>query len=283
MANKRFWGLTAIFIGTVALIDKLEAFPYLAYLIETYWPLALIVIGVLVLLNVPRSLIVLLAVVFLSAVVGLDLHWSTGSCSHFFRGTTEDVQALEAHLVLGAGEIKARGFTEGLYEADVTGVGFRAPIKTYSIRDGVARLEISQGERYLANPKSHWNLRFSELVPLRLKVTGGAGKLDFDFSDVPLERLELKAGAGQISVQLGGRLPHSSLSFSTAAADIRVKLPKEARVQLIAVSPLLAKDLDRQSEWSNQDGLLVYTGSQNGPFFEITVNSSAARLNVDFT
>jgi hypothetical protein len=74
-------------------------------------------------------------------------------------------------------------------------------------------------------------VRFSDEVPLELKVEMGAGQGRLHLRDLPLTRLNLEMGAGQVEVDLTGeRKKDLDADLEGGVGQARIRLPKNVGV-----------------------------------------------------
>lgn len=224
-------------------------------ILQTYWPLILIFIGLgKVWDNVLRSrnpnappgisigaTIGVLA--FVVVLVFLLWHGRSFSRRHGFSSgskhtaQTVDLQgAKSAHakLEMGAGQLTINGGSSHALEADFNFSGtFDEPRVDYSVAGGVGQITISQGSQsvHFGNSRNDWNLHFSKDLPLELRVDMGAGQGNLHFRDVPLTRLDLNMGAGQVDVDLtGDRKTDLTADIEGGVGQANIRLPKNVGV-----------------------------------------------------
>jgi hypothetical protein len=116
-------------------------------------------------------------------------------------------KSARASLEMPAGHLSIGGGANQLLDADFTyNDSFEAPRVDYSVAGSVGRLNISQeSHSRFGRSENDWNLHFSNDVPLDLRIHMGAGQGDLRFRDIPLTRLELNIGAGQMDVDFTAR------------------------------------------------------------------------------
>src|SRR5216684_7476943 len=153
---------------------------------------------------------------FVTVLVVLLWHGRSFSRRHgFYSGTQHNTQTVDlqgaksahARLEMGAGQLTINGGANHLLDADFNySNSFDQPRVDYSVTGGVGQLNISQESHSLhfGRSENDWNLRFGKDIPLELKVDMGAGQGNLHFRDVPLTRLDLNLGAGQIDIDFTG-------------------------------------------------------------------------------
>lgn len=224
-------------------------------ILETYWPLILIFIGAgKIWDSVYRSRnpnanpgvsvgATIGTLAFVVVLVFLIWHGRNFSRRHGFysqsqhNAQTVDLQGAKsarASLQLGAGELTINGGASHMLDADFTYDGsFDAPRVDYNVTGGVGQLNISQDSHGppFGRSENEWNLHFSKDVPLELKVDMGAGRGNLHFHDLPLTRVDLHIGAGQMDVDFtGDRKTDLSADIEGGVGQANIRLPKNVGV-----------------------------------------------------
>ncbi len=224
-------------------------------ILETYWPLILIFIGVGKIWdttyrsrnpNAPSGISVgatVGALAFVAVLVILLWHGHSFSRRQgFYSGSkhsthiVEPQQAKSAHarLEMGAGQLTINSGAKDLLDADFTySDSFEEPHVDYSVDGGVGQLNISQESHSLhfGRSRNDWDLRFNKDIPLEVKIDMGAGQGNLHFRDLPLTRLELNLGAGQMDVDLtGDRKTDLTADIEGGVGQADIRLPKNVGV-----------------------------------------------------
>ncbi|HHW15209.1 MAG TPA: hypothetical protein GXX28_09800 [Firmicutes bacterium] len=143
-----------------------------------------------------------------------------------FGGARVEVRALPDEALLYRLGWRAGGGAPVL--ARTTWEGNRADVRFY------------QEHRFPATGRgSRWELALPPGVPLALEIDGGASDLDLDLADLRLRSLSLDLGAGDVELRLGRREPHQKLRLSAGAAQVTVRVPREAGVKVVSRGLLL--------------------------------------------
>ena len=224
-------------------------------ILETYWPLILIFIGMGKVWdatyrsrnpNAPPGISIgatIGTLAFVIVLVFLLWHGRSFSRRHgFYSGSKHTAQSVDlqgaksahAWLKLSAGQVTINGGANHLLDADFTYTdAYDDPRVDYSVAGGVGQLNISQDSHtpHFGRSQNDWNLHFSKDVPLELKLDMGAGQGDLHFHDIPLTRLGLNLGAGQMDVDLtGDRKSDLTADIEGGVGQATVRLPKNVGV-----------------------------------------------------
>src|SRR5258708_7954317 len=90
---------------------------------------------------------------------------------------------------------------------------------------------------------NQWNLRFSNDVPLELKVEIGAGRGNLRLRDLPVTHLEMSMGAGQADVDLtGDRKNDLEANLEGGVGQVTIRLPRKVGVVVRASGGIGAVD-----------------------------------------
>jgi len=120
----------------------------------------------------------------------------------------DNSELVRAELKMGAGELRVRGGSSKLMDAEFT---FNRPVMRPSVHydssgfRGHLMVEEPSGHRgHNVNSNYRWDLRFNDDKPLDLIVNFGAGEGRLDVGDLKLRSLEIHMGVGELRVDLRG-------------------------------------------------------------------------------
>ena len=150
--------------------------------------------------------------------------------------TVERQDAREARITveMGAGELNIGAGSANLMEAEFAfNVEEWEPEVSYEVSDGVGILEVRQPnvEGTVGIPvgdvTNRWNLTFSDALPLEMHVALGAGENRLSLTGLDLRSLSLEAGAGDVTVDVGGTL--EELSVEAGVGELQINLGAAGR------------------------------------------------------
>ena len=144
---------------------------------------------------------------------------------------------LEVVLNFGAGKMDVAGGADewvngnAIYEPEKM-----KPEVSYDLSGKVGKVDISQPDHFkLGKMKNEWDLKISEDAPVDLVVNAGASDTDLDLKGIQLSNLEVNAGVGEITVDLGGDWKESfDARISSGVGKMTVILPKDTGVRVHA-------------------------------------------------
>jgi len=247
-----------IVIGLLFLYANYRPGFYPWQIIRTYWPLVLIFIGlgkmwesthpgqgntpgavrrssIGTMIAVVAFVLVLVALFGRGRAFSRERHLPASSLRHEVRTVErQNAKSVNASVDAGSGEMSIGGGSSHLLDADFTfSDSYSNPKVNYNVMSGIGQLNISQEGNNAHFGRSHneWNLRFSNDVPLDLKVDLGAGEGRLRLRDVPLTRLKLDMGAGQVDVDLtGDRKQDLDADIEGGVGQATIRLPSKVGV-----------------------------------------------------
>ena len=127
------------------------------------------------------------------------------------KARAQGAERITADLQFAAGELTVSGGAPEFLEADFN---YNAPALKPQVRFEESgfrrRLTISHGNPppALGNVRNQWEIRLGGGVPLDLSIHCGAGDNRLDLREVPLRRLEMNLGVGEVKADLRLKLDH---------------------------------------------------------------------------
>ena len=197
------------------------------------WPVVWIVVGVLLLLSTTGRLDQgpgeLIATYWPWALVALGIWFVVGAFIPSGRGLTETLAlplagASEGHVSIrfGAGMLVTHVAAPGrLVDGSFTGG------VVHRLR-GPGRLELDQDTRYglpWLDRRSDWDVGLTDAVPLDLKVAAGASKAVLDLGELRIRSLELQTGASEARVRLPRAAGATTVRAQAGAASLTIEVP----------------------------------------------------------
>ena len=117
-------------------------------------------------------------------------------------------ETVRAELRMRTGELNVRGGAGKLMDADFKyNVAAWKPEVRYRSTATPGDLVLEQGggpASFSGNTKNRWDLRFNDNVPLDFRIEFGAGEARLNLGTLSLRSLDLRMGAGTLSLDLRG-------------------------------------------------------------------------------
>lgn len=247
------FGIVLIALGVLFMISKFvprfDPWP----LMDRYWPVILIVLGVGLLLDRMRqrnnpqasgsaylsgTAITIFIVVLL---FGVSVHQS-GASNPVLHETQsvqkQTAQSITTKIQMPAGELTIEGGSTNLVDADFVYDEYSGkPSVNYTSSGTTGHLDIAQhdgGGIHLGRNEGKWNLRFGD-TPLEMELSMGAGEGNLNLKGLDLSRLRIEMGVGQVTVDLtGDRKRDLTGDIQGGVGEAVIRLPRNVGVDIHA-------------------------------------------------
>jgi len=238
-------------------------------ILRTYWPLILVLVGLGKMWDATRArqnpggtarsgvslgatfgilafVLVLVILFWHGRAFSHGRHYSSDAQHQSRTVDRQGAKSVNIFLETSSGEFDISGGSSHLLDADFNySDSYETPRVDYNIADGVGHLSISQdhGSTTFGAKHNQWNLRFSNDVPLELKVEIGAGRGNLRLRDLPVTHLEMSMGAGQADVDLtGDRKNDLEANLEGGVGQVTIRLPRKVGVVVRASGGIGAVD-----------------------------------------
>lgn len=149
----------------------------------------------------------------------------------------DKAKALEVDIELGVGEMNvssgAKEWVEGKADYNIKKL---APHVSYDKHGDTGEIEIkhkSSTKLGLSKIKNTWAIQLNDDIPMDLSVETGAAIANLDLQGLQLEQLDIEAGVGDLTVNLGGDWKKSfTTNIETGVGQTTVILPSKVGVKL---------------------------------------------------
>ena len=149
----------------------------------------------------------------------------------------DKAKTLEVAIDLGVGEMNLTGgakeWVEGKADYNIKKL---APQVNYDVSGDTGEVEIKhKGSTKLgiSNIKNTWDIQLNDDIPMDLTVETGASLANLDLQGLQLEKLDIEAGVGDLTVNLGGDWKKSfNASIETGVGKTTVIVPSKVGVKL---------------------------------------------------
>jgi len=238
-------------------------------ILRTYWPLILIFIGLGKMWDVSRArqnpdgtarsgvslgatfgalafVLVLVVLFWHGRAFTRDRRYSSDVQHQSRTVDRQGAKSVHVSLETSSGEFNISGGSAHLLDADFNYSGsYETPRVEYNVANGVGQLNISQDDTttHFGTTRNEWNLRFSNDMPLELKVEMGAGRGRLRLRDMPVTRLDMSMGAGQADLDLTGDRKNDLVAdLEGGVGQVTIRLPKKVGVVVRASGGIGAVD-----------------------------------------
>ena len=225
-AGRFVWPLLLIVVGVLLLLDTLSGGTFDAgAFIGRWWPLLLVAVGVAILVDVtwrpgPRR----------DVPVAVDL---------------AGAQAADVRIDFGAGRLEVGPASAGKLLEGVLGGGGRVE----SDGHGHARLR-ADGEWWSGWGPGwagfHWRVGLTREVPLSLHVHGGASDTLLDLTELRVVDVDVHTGASETRIALPRAAGWTAVQVEAGAAAVRLRIPQGVAARISGQMALGAATVDER-------------------------------------
>jgi uncharacterized protein DUF2154/cell wall-active antibiotic response 4TMS protein YvqF len=191
--------------------------------------------------------------------------------------------SLHASITMPEGQLNLSGGTGRALDAEFDyKAGWSRPRVDYHVSDKKGVLEVSQENRgpALGPEDNTWHVRLNDSVPVDLEVAMGAAQGNLDLREVNLKELVVKAGVGQVKVDLTGkRSADVSAGIHGGVGQAVVRLPKNIGVIVEAHGGIGAVT----THGLKKDGDMYINDAYKKSPHTLTVNVDGGIGNIDLT
>ncbi len=207
-----FWGGILILLG---ILFSLQAAGMIEDVMDWFWPLFLILLGVAVLV---------------SRFTSPNL-----SGSESFSINLDGAARVALDVDHGAGSVKIMGGAP--YGAAISGTQGAAMSFKSHLNGNTLTVDIDAGPSFipfLGPEGGTWVLQLTNEVPVSMKFDGGAASLDFDFTNTKLDFLGVDMGASALTLKMPTNAGRTLVDVESGAASIDITIPQgvAARIRL---------------------------------------------------
>ena len=216
-----FWGTVLIIVGVLLI---LQTQGIITNIFTYFWPLALILVGGWIILNV---------------------YWrSARSSEETFYVPLGEAKSAKFRFSHGAGQIEISGGAP----AGQALVGSSAVGMNQQSRLNGDRLEVrvEAGPSlipFIGPSEGVWRFQLTQQIPLVLVIEAGASTLDIDLKDVQATRVELKTGASSSNLTMPAH-GASLLDVEAGAASVNIRIPEATAARIRVKEGVTAINVD---------------------------------------
>jgi hypothetical protein len=204
-----FWGIVLIVVGVLL---YLQSQGIIGNVFRYFWPLALILMGGWIILNV---------------------YWRPAiSEEEKFVIPLEAARSARFKFSHGAGQIEITGGApsgQALVGSSAVGMNRRSHLDADRLE-----VQVEAGPSFvpfIGPSQGIWRFQLTQEIPSTLIVESGASSVDIDLRDVPATRVELKTGASSTNVTVPAR-GVSLLDIEAGVASLNVRVPEATAARI---------------------------------------------------
>jgi hypothetical protein len=261
-SGKLFWGVFFLTTGVVLMLDKLEWISIDLPGIGRYWPVAIVLLGVGVLVAQRWAKLAFAgaAGAFLGLLIGavFSTHWGDWAADremqvqHYTEGIEQGTREARLSLDAGAGVFRIEDTTGALITADAQSqIGYEfSSEKSDSSQDVQMRMEKAHRHWPFGRWENRVSVRLHPVPMWDLDMDVGAAQVEFDLRPFKVRTLHIDAGATSLNVKLGTRTPSTDVVINAGASSIHLEVPESAGCAVYADAPLSSKSFSGFSKVS---------------------------------
>jgi predicted membrane protein len=265
-ADRIVLGIALLVFGTVWLLVNLGILQAVnARELWRYWPILLVLWGVLLIAGKNNSS----SGCLISIIVILLIFGGLFSFFSFSRNVPADIFPVELHAVNGVNALKL-DFVQHAGEFSLNahpGSSFlKGTIRsTYEVEpkqvlnSDKAAISIHEpaGQWPYKNRISNWAVTLSEQYPTEVVFRTGAAQAEFNLSRLQISDLQIKMGAGDLTIQLGST--DTNIRVESGAGSYTILVPEDTGVRLRLAGGLVS--FEGEKDWVITVGERYYESS----------------------
>jgi len=249
-AGRIFTGLLIVALGVVLLLNTYGILTWSVwYQVGKFWPVLLIICGILIFFDkslLPMGIIILILGIGFSSVVPIatDSKVTSGIDQHSWK-VESNITHAELKCEFGAGNLKVKDSSLNTVEFELKYVG-SAPSVKHQVKGAKAYYTIRPGNHFPFNldGSGEWNLFLAPDIIWELGLDVGASSTELDLSQLKLKKLEVDAGASDLSLHLGAHGLETLVNIDAGASNIKIVVPKDVRLQIELDGGLSSSNLE---------------------------------------
>ncbi len=271
--------------------------------IFSLWPIVLIAIGIELLFKKSRlSFITILSpLLFLAAILGPAFFYESdfgkiyraSQTYHWEEDLDTTLTEMNATIRLYAGNLMIASDTDKLISAELDYFK-RRPLIIYEHAnlDRSATLKITDRERrwfkgslskgwfWGAREKKGWEIKFSDLIPINLRIYVKTSQADLDLSDLNVYDFDLEAKASHLNVKIGNLVDEVTARIESRTSKLSISLPEDMALKIINRTNLSSTSFSQLTLEETDDGYQTPDFDQASSRLILYLDGSITRLKI---
>jgi len=262
--STRFWNGIVLILAGALLLALNQGWGNVASwsaIIADWWPVALIVLGLAVLLTGSGpsfGILLLMALVVFGSYVYSSLGAGfghlrigpprgTARAEVFEEALPAGITASKVSVAFAGGRLSIEGVPEGLASGSLT--YYEVKPAWSAVQKGTSLdLTISQGQGEViptGESGNDWRLSLTDKVPMDISIRAGATSARLDLRRVKLRTLDISCGAASLVLWFPEE-PQMRASIKTGAASLELHVPAAVGLKINNANPLMNRSLENQ-------------------------------------
>ena len=261
-----------------------------------WWPVALIVLGALILLTgrAPSVWVVVIGGLVLAGMffAGDVVPWlrlgpvDLGplpplKTEAFTEGLKPGIAESSLTVDFSAGTVRMSGGSDALAEARLT--YYDAKPSWSAVQSGQTvqiRASADRADRIRPGQRHEWVFNLNSGVVTDVDIRAGACTGDLDFSRIKLRRLKLSSGASSLGIRFPEE-PEMKASITTGASDLNLYVPRGVGIRINSSNPLLTTLLEREGLEKRGNSYYSKEFGQARSNLEIDISAGVSRVRIN--
>jgi len=298
MRSTRFWnGIVLILAGAFLLALNQGWINVTSWrtMIADWWPVALIVLGLAVLLTGSGpsfGLLLLVALVVFGAYMYSTFGMGFGHLRIGPPGAPARSQVFEEPLPAGVtdatvtltyagGRLSIDSATQGLASGSLTYYEVK-PTWSAVQKGNTLDLTVSQGQGETVpagESGNNWRLSLTDKIPVDVSIRAGATSAGLDFRRVKLRTLDVSCGAASLVLWFPEE-PQMRASIKTGAASLELHVPAGVGLKINTTNPLMSTSLEHQGLQRSGNSYISKDFDSAGSKLEIDLTAAASSVRI---
>lgn len=255
-----FWGVFFLTFGTVLLLTKMDLLVMNWSFVWDFWPLILILWGLLIIFKKTTytSIIsavfgLLIALLIFGIIHNISentfsdkIEWNDSqNINYFSEEMSPIIQNAHFELNAGGGYFKISDGTDKLISGKAKGI-FSSSDFRVDTNGNNANLyfEMNDGEFKIhkGSFKNSLSIELNNLPVWDFDIETGAAKSEYDFSNLKVASVKLKTGAAKTSIKFSELYDDVKVNIEMGAAKLIIKIPQNVGCRISGDMTLVAKD-----------------------------------------
>ncbi|MDO9535948.1 MAG: DUF5668 domain-containing protein [Bacillota bacterium] len=256
-------GLILILVGTWLFLNNL-GYISLGFIrqIFNFWPILLIIIGMSFFWRgrIPRWLAFALIIVLTGGVIALA--FVTPQQNQIMNGETylkvdrsdyAELSSGELDVKFGGGKLYLGPSPNSWFEGDFRGPG--GAVSSVNEQNKKLTLHLRQPDNFTwgirRGAMNNWNMKLSHELLWDISLEAGAVEGDLQLHGIPLQDVEVKLGAGDLTMKFGENGEQVSVLIKAGASNLKVQVPDNTGIRIEIKGALASTNL------KDIDGLII--------------------------
>lgn len=238
-ADRIVLGLFVVMVGGVWLLVNLGLLPATTVReLWRFWPLLLVIWGILLLFGKGSSggsgcliVILILFMIFGGIFAFIPTFGVTGSMVQTGISNNFDARSMRLDLTQHAGEFQLDSHSDDSQLIKLRLQTSVQPVINHTPSGDLAEISVvDQNKVAVGNRVSRWELSLLEDMPAEITMRTGALDAEIDMSHLLVKALDIKAGAGDLTMKLGQT--DGRINVQSGASSITIYIPENVGIRL---------------------------------------------------